>query len=167
MIDTFWGHQLIAKPIYEAYRNACAIHLPSVNLTHPYNHHLSITSPSHSRLLARSHTPSLRLSSATHTPSLRLSSATHTPSLRLSSATHTPSRSIVSFTSSLDLTLQAYAYQPPFIPENCNEAFDRCLSHIGPSTKTDILLHSCILHTLLYLSSHLSSLRSVLLSIHH
>ena len=156
MIDTFWGHQLIAKPVYEAYRNACAIHQPSVNLTHPFNHHLSITSPSHSRLLARS-----------HTPSLRLSSATHTPSLRLSSATHTPSRSTLSFTPSLDLTLQAYAYQPPFIPENCNEAFDRCLSHIGPSTKTDILLHSCILHTLLYLSSHLSSLRSVLLSIHY
>ena len=28
MIDTFWGHQLIAQPVYEAYRNACVLHRP-------------------------------------------------------------------------------------------------------------------------------------------
>jgi carboxypeptidase C (cathepsin A) len=28
MIDTMWGHQLVAKPVYEAYRNACYVHTP-------------------------------------------------------------------------------------------------------------------------------------------
>ena len=28
MVDTLWGHQLIAQPVYEAYRNACYVHIP-------------------------------------------------------------------------------------------------------------------------------------------